>query len=101
MMETKKILTEKSRATQVEAVAVSENYEYQVGYTFTGASLVRLQCNITEIAEVESVEQRTYGGYMSLDNGNKSMNFPANVDAAKHIVVFENIIKEVCTGLSA
>lgn len=101
MMETKKILTEKSRATQVEAVAVSENYEYQVSYTFTGASLVRLQCNITEIAEVESVEHHNYGGHMSLDNGNKSMNFPINVDAAKHIVVFESIIQEVCAGLSA
>ncbi|MDD3038601.1 hypothetical protein [Bacteroides sp.] len=97
-MTTSKVLTENSKTTQVEAIARSGEYEYQVTYSYDGNELHRLTCNINK---VEVNEQRNYAGYMSFENGNKSMNFPANVEIAPHIVMFEAILTEVKAGLPA
>ena len=93
-----KILTENSRTTQVEAIAKSGEYEYQVSYSYNGNELRRLSCNINK---VDVNENRTYSGYMSFENGNKSMNFPADVVVTPHITMFESILTEVKVGLSA
>lgn len=93
-----KILTENSRTTQVEAIAKSGEYEYQVSYSYNGNELRRLSCNINK---VDVNENRTYSGYMSFENGNKSMNFPVDVEVAPHVVMFDNILNEVKGELSS
>lgn len=97
----KKILTEKSRTTQVEATAKSGEYEYQVSYSYDGKELRRLSCNINKVTGLEGNEEHTYSGYMSSENGNKAMNFPADVEIAPHIAMFESILLEVSEGLAA
>ena len=97
-MATSKVLTENFRTTQVEAIAKSGEYEYQVTYSCNGAELLRLSCNINKVDENEN---RIYSGYMASENGNKSMNFPADVVVTTHIAMFESILTEVKAGLSA
>jgi len=97
-MATSKILTESLRTTQVEAIAKSGEYEYQVTYSCNGVELLRLSCNINKIDENEN---RIYSGYMASESGNKSMNFPADVEVAPHVTMFENILTEVKAGLTA
>ena len=93
-----KILTEYSRTTQVEAITKSGEYEYQVSYSYDGKELRRLSCNINKVT---GNEERTYSGYMSSENGNKAMNFPADIEIAPHITMFESILQEVNEGLAA
>ena len=97
-MTTSKILTENSKTTQVEAIARSGEYEYQVTYSCNGAELLRLSCSINKVDENGN---RIYSGYMASESGNKSMNFPADVVVTPHITMFESILTEVKVGLSA
>lgn len=90
-----KILTEKSRFTQVEAIARNGEFEYQATYVHIGKDLSRVQCNIYKVEVVEGVENMTSVGYMLFENGSKSMNFTADVEITPHIVSFEGILKEV------
>lgn len=94
-----KILTEKSRFTQVEAIARNGEFEYQATYVHIGKDLSRVQCNIYKVEVVEGVENLTSVGYMLFENGSKSMNFTADVEITPHIVSFEGILKEVKEGL--
>ena len=98
---TTKILTEKSRATQVEAITKSGEYEYSVDYKFLNNELIRLQCTIEKVEKKDGIESRNSCGYMALENGNKSMNFPVDVDALPHITMFDSIVKEVKASLSS
>ncbi|WP_368121999.1 hypothetical protein [Bacteroides thetaiotaomicron] len=90
-----KILKEKSRVTQVDALAKVGEYEYQVSYSYDGNELRRLICNINKVTELNGTEDRVYSGYMSFENGNKSMNFPADVEVEPHVAIFEDILQEV------
>lgn len=96
-----KTLIENSRTTQVEAIATSGEYEYQVSYSYDGKELRRLSCNINKVTGLEGNEEHTYSGYMSFENGNKAMNFPADVEIAPHVAMFESILLEVSEGLAA
>lgn len=96
-----KILTEKSRFTQVEAIARNGEFEYQTTYVHIGKDLSRIQCNIYKVEMVEGVENLISVGYMLFENGSKSMNILAEIEIAPHIVLFESILKEVKEGLVA
>lgn len=93
-----KILIENSRTTQVEATAVNGEFEYQVSYAYEGKELRRLSCNINKVTEDGN---RTFSGYMSLEGGNKAMNFPVDIEITPHIIMFENILSEVKAAILA
>lgn len=95
-----KNLTEKSRFTQVEAIAKNGEYEYHVTYSHTGKDLNRIQCNINKVETVEGNDQHTYAGYIVSENGNKSMNFPADVEVTPHVIMFDSIATEVKQAVS-
>ena len=82
-----KILSEKTRTTQVEALAKEGEYEYQITYSYNENGITRLQCCIIQKAKTDLGEQ-------------KSMNFPTGIDMVPHISMFENILKEVNEGLT-
>lgn len=91
-----KILTEKGRMVQVEAVTTSGNYEYAASYSYNDEkTLLRLQVNINKKMEDEG--GAVYCGYMSIDGGTRNMNFPEtrDNDIVSHVTMFENIMKEV------
>ena len=92
-----KILSEKTRTTQVEAIAKEGEYEYQTTYSYNG--ITRLQCCIIQKAKTDLGEQTVHAGYMTLEGDSKSMNFPTGIDIVPHISMFENILKEVNEGL--
>jgi hypothetical protein len=60
-----------------------------------------LSCNINKVTGLEGNEERAYSGYMSSENGNKSMNFPEDVEIAPHVTMFESILQEVNEGMAA
>lgn len=95
-----KILKEKSRTTQVEAVAKVGEYEYRVSYSYADGELRKLSCNIDKVTESSGTEERVYSGYMSFENGNKAMNFPADVEVEPHAAIFEDILQEVRGDIS-
>ena len=92
-----KYLTENLRTTQVESTAKGGEYEYHVSYVYDGKNLLRLSCNIYKC----NAENQSYSGCMSFENGDKSMNFPADSDIIPHLTMFENILKEVNESLTA
>ena len=94
-----KILSEKTRTTQVEAIAKEGEYEYQTTYSYNENGITRLQCCIIQKAKTDLGEQTVHAGYMTLEGDSKSMNFPTGIDIVPHISMFENIIKEVNEGL--
>ena len=81
----------------VESTAKGGEYEYHVSYVYNGKNLLRLSCNIYK----GNAENQSYSGCMSFESGNKSMNFPADVEIAPHIPMFESILQEVNEGLAA
>lgn len=91
-----KNLTEKSRATAVEAIAKSGEFEYGVNYSISAGKLLRLQCTVNRVKKVDEREDRIYSGLMTLENtGSLSMSFPADVDPAPHVSFLQTIIAEV------
>lgn len=92
-----KYLTENLRTTQVESTAKGGEYEYHVSYVYNGKNLLRLSCNIYKC----NAENQSYSGCMSFESGNKSMNFPEDVEIAPHVTMFESILQEVNEGLAA
>ena len=86
-----KILSEKTRTTQVEAIAKEGEYEYQTTYSYNENGITRLQCCIIQKAKTDLGEQTVHAGYM---------NFPTGIDMVPHISMFENILKEVNEGLT-
>lgn len=84
-----KILKEKSRVTQIDALAKTGEYEYQVSYSYDGNELRRLSCNIDKVTKLNGTEDRVYSGHMSFENGNKSMNFPADVEVEPHAAILK------------
>ena len=90
-----KYLTENLRTTQVESTA--KGGEYDVSYVYNGKNLLRMSCNIYK----GNAENQSYSGCMSFESGNKSMNFPEDVEIAPHITMFESILQEVNESLTA
>ena len=86
-----KILSEKTRTTQVEAIAKEGDNEN---------GITRLQCCIIQKAKTDLGEQTVHAGYMALEGDSKSMNFPTGIDMVPHISMFENILREVNAGLT-
>ena len=95
-----KILSEKTRTTQVEAIAKEGEYEYQTTYSYNENGITRLQCCIIQKAKTDLGEQTVHAGYMALEGDSKSMNFPTGIDMVPHISMFENILREVNAGLT-
>ena len=93
-----KILSEKTRTTQVEAIA--KEGEYQTTYSYNENGITRLQCCIIQKAKTDLGEQTVHAGYMALEGDSKSMNFPTGIDMVPHISMFENILREVNAGLT-
>ena len=48
-----KILSEKTRTTQVEAIAKEGEYEYQTTYSYNENGITRLQCCIIQKAKTD------------------------------------------------
>lgn len=97
-----KNLTEKSRATAVEAIAKSGEFEYGVNYSISAGKLLRLQCTVNRVKKVDDRDDRTYSGVMTLENtGNQSMSFPADVEPAPHVAYLQTIIAEVKAEIQA
>lgn len=95
-----KNLSEKTKTTQVEAIAKEGEYEYQTTYSYNENGITRLQCCIIQKAKTDLGEQTIHAGYMALEGDSKSMNFPTGIDMVPHISMFENILKEVNEGLN-
>ena len=87
-----KILSEKTRTTQVEALAKEGEYEYQITYSYNENGITRLQCCIIQKAKTDLGEQTVHAGYMALEGD--------SIDMVPHISMFENILKEVNEGLT-
>ena len=97
-----KNLTEKSRATAVEATSKNGDFEYGVNYSISAGKLLRLQCTVNRVKKVDEREDKIYSGFMSVEsNGNQSMNFPADVDPAPHVAFLQTIIAEVKAEIQA
>ena len=94
-----KILSEKTRTTQVEAIAKEGEYEYQTTYSYNENGITPLQCCIIQKAKTDLGKQTVHAGYMTFEGDSKSMNFPTCIDIVPHISMFENILKEVNEGL--
>ncbi len=97
-----KNLTEKSRATAIEATAKSGEFEYGVNYSISDGKLLRLQCTVNRVKKVDEREDRIYSGMMTLENtGSLTMNFPANVEPGPHVAFLQAIIAEVKAEIQA
>lgn len=97
-----KVLKETGRSIAVTATAKSGNFEYAVSYSFEGKELLTFRCNVSKVEQSEEYgEQRTYSGYMSFENGSKSLNFPAECETAIHVALFEQMLAEVREEIGA
>lgn len=83
-----KLLVEKERVISVQAEVKQNGFRYDVSYDFNDNSLNKVRCNIY-------TDNNEYAGYMSLENGSTSLNFPEESNMASHVALFNQIVAEV------
>lgn len=103
------MLVEKSRSTEVVGEVITDNYIYGVNYSLNGSGLARLNCSVAKkvVSEVEtpggkqSVENQQHVGTMSIEGNNRNVYMSGDESVVPHAEVFEQILAEVKTSLSA
>lgn len=93
-----KLLTEKTREVSVTATAARENFIYNVEYKTGNDSVTRVVCNVHQKVKEAEQEVERHLGYMANESGNQQYVFPENTSIAPHVIMFEEIVKEIKEG---
>ena len=93
------MFTEESRSIAVTGSAENDGFLYRVNYSTDGKNLIKLHCNVFKGAT--DTEPEAYLGLMFQESGNKQVSLRQDIDMVPHLTVFNQILSEVNTILSA
>lgn len=90
-----KLLTEKTREVGVTATAMRDSFIYNVEYKISNGSVTRVTCNVHQKVKEAEHETERHLGYMANESGNQQYVFPETASIAPHVIMFEEIVKEI------